>query len=500
MDTNLKSKKVYGYSIVEQLVTVFGLVMGATLLICFFVNNVMLDFAYRQHKERVLEDAYGAIRSAENDNSFESDNFNEELRLICDRYSLDVLVINPDSSTVKYIGADPVLLKLNLWKHMFGAPNEDEEEKQILKHTDKYEILISQDVRNGKDYMDIWGVLDSGNLFVMRTPLESIEDSVEIANRLLGIVGMFAIIVSAIIITFVAKRVSRPILELTSISEKMTELDFEAKYTRGGARELEELGDNINMLSETLKTTISELKSANLELERDNERKTQIDEMRKEFLSNVSHELKTPIALIQGYAEGLEDGIADDPESIKYYCDVILDEACKMNNLVSKLLTLNQLEFSNESVTLERFDIVEMLRGVVNSSSILLKQKEIDLSFPYTEPIYVWGDTFMAEEVISNYISNAINHCENDKRIDIAIEHTEGKVRVTVFNTGKAIPEDSIHHIWEKFYKVDKARTRSYGGSGIGLSIVAAVCNSLGQDYGVTNFEDGVAFWFELDS
>ncbi len=496
----MKSKKVYGYSIVEQLVTVFGLVMGATILVCFFINNVLLGFAYRHHKERVLEDAYSAISMAEKDNSFESEEFNEELRLICDRYSLDVLVINPDSSTVKYIGADPVLLKLTLWKHMFGDPKLKDDKEQILKSNDKYEILISQDVKNGRDYIDIWGVLDSGNLFVMRTPLESIDDSVEIANRLLAVVGIIAIIISGVIITIVAKRVSRPILELADISERMAGLDFEAKYDMGGARELEVLGDNMNMLSETLKTTITELKSANLELERDNERKTRIDEMRKEFLSNVSHELKTPIALIRGYAEGLEDGIADDPESIKYYCNVISDEARKMNNLVSKLLTLNQLEFSNESVNLERFDIVEMIRGIVNSSSILLKQKGIALSFPYNEPIYVWSDLFMAEEVITNYVSNAINHCENDKRIDIAIEHTEGKVRVTVFNTGKAIPEDSIHHIWEKFYKVDKARTRSYGGSGIGLSIVAAVCNSLGQDYGVTNFEDGVAFWFELDS
>ena len=496
----MKSKKVYGYSIDEQLVTVFGLVMGATILVCFFLNNVLLGFAYRQHKERVLEDAYSAISRAESDNSFESEKFNEELRLICDRYSLDVLVINPDSSTVKYIGADPVLLKLTLWKHMFGDSRNKDDGEQILKATDKYEILISKDVKNGRDYIDIWGVLESGNLFVMRTPLESIRDSAEIANKLLAIVGIIAIIISGVIITIVAKRVSRPILELTNISERMARLDFEAKYDMGGARELEALGDNMNMLSKTLKTTISELKSANLELERDNERKTQIDEMRKEFLSNVSHELKTPIALIQGYAEGLSDGIADDPESIKYYCDVISDEARRMNNLVSKLLTLNQLEFSNESVCLERFDIVEMIRGIVNSSSILLKQKEISLSFPYNEPIYVWGDTFMTEEVIGNYISNAINHCEYDKKIDIAIDQTEGKVRVTVFNTGQRIPEDSIHRIWEKFYKVDKARTRSYGGSGIGLSIVAAVCNSLGQDYGVTNFEDGVAFWFELDS
>ena len=150
---------------------------------------------------------------------------------------------------------------------MFGDSRNKDDGEQILKATDKYEILISKDVKNGRDYIDIWGVLESGNLFVMRTPLESIRDSAEIANKLLAIVGIIAIIISGVIITIVAKRVSRPILELTNISERMARLDFEAKYDMGGARELEALGDNMNMLSKTLKTTISELKSANLELE-----------------------------------------------------------------------------------------------------------------------------------------------------------------------------------------------------------------------------------------
>ena len=140
-------------------------------------------------------------------------------------------------------------------------------------------------------------------------------------------------------------------MELVRISGKMIQLDFDAKYTGNSKTEIALLGKNINELSETLENTISELKSANNELKRDIERKNKIDEMRIEFLSNVSHELKTPIALIQGYAEGLKEGISEDEESKDFYCEVIMDEAAKMNNMVKKLLTLNQLEFGNDTVT-----------------------------------------------------------------------------------------------------------------------------------------------------
>ena len=129
----------------------------------------------------------------------------------------------------------------------------------------------------------------------------------------------------------------------------MTELDFEAKYQPGRRyhNEVDELGEYMNVMSTTLEHTISELKSANNQLQIDIDKKTQIDEMRKEFLSNVSHELKTPLALIQGYAEGLKECINDDAESREFYCDVIMDEASKMNQMVKNLLTLNQLEFGS---------------------------------------------------------------------------------------------------------------------------------------------------------
>ena len=145
----------------------------------------------------------------------------------------------------------------------------------------------------------------------------------------------------------------------------MSHLDFDVKVPTGSDDELGRLGASINELSSKLEFTISELKTANNELQKDIEQKVQIDEMRKEFLSHVSHELKTPIALIQGYSEGLKDNILDDEESKEFYCDVIADEAKKMNRMVQKLLTLNQIEFGNNQVNMERFDITEMIRNMV---------------------------------------------------------------------------------------------------------------------------------------
>ena len=221
--------------------------------------------------------------------------------------------------------------------------------------------------------------------------------------------------------------------------------------------------------------------------------------MRQDFTANVSHELKTPIALIQGYAEGLKEGINDDAESREFYCDVIMDESAKMNNMVKKLLTLNQLEFGNDVVTMERFDIVALIRNYIQSADILVKQNEATVNFDETDPVYVWGDEFKTEEVVMNYFSNALNHLDGDRVVDIKLKKQDKTVRISVFNTGIPIPEDSLPHLWEKFYKVDKARTREYGGSGVGLSIVKAIQDSIHQKYGVINYENGVEFWFEME-
>ncbi len=417
------------------------------------------------------------------------------MQKIRDKYNINVLILDSDSKMVKTTMVDQEFTVKHLLNNIFYGVNKED----VLLEKDGYMIQIVTDVRMQTEYIEMWGMLDNGYFFILRSALESIQESVAISNRFMAYVGCIAIFVSILLVIGLANRITRPIMELAGISERMKHLDFNAKYTGDDRTEIAILGNNINEMSEVLETTISELKTANNELLKDIERKDQIDEMRKEFLSNVSHELKTPIALIQGYAEGLREGINDDEESREFYCDVIIDEAAKMNIMVKKLLTLNQLESGNEVVSMERFDITALIKNYIASSDILLKERDISVRMEDYEAIYVWGDEFKVEEVFMNYFTNAIHYAQDEKIIDVKLCRMGQQVRISVFNTGSPIPQDSIEHIWEKFYKVDKARTREYGGSGIGLSIVKAIMESMNQKFGVVNYENGVEFWFMLD-
>ena len=471
------------------------------VIISLLLNDTLLEKYYIRNKTQVITAAYNSINDAANSGDISSDNFDIELRKICEKYNIDVIVLDSDSQTVKSSSNDSTFLARRLWDNMLQINSDtDKPDTQILAKTDHYTLQIGTDKRTSTAYMEEWGFLDNGNIFLIRSALDGIRDSVEISNHFMSYVGILIAVVGGILSFFIANRLTKPILELTDISEKMKNLDFEAKYQGKGRNELDILGKNINELSETLEVTISELKTANNELQKDIERKNEVDEMRKEFLSNVSHELKTPIALIQGYAEGLQEGINEDAESRNFYCEVIMDEAGKMNEMVKKLLTLNQLEFGNDVVSMERFDIVDLVQNYLKSADILAKQKNATVRMDTYEPIYVWADEFKVEEVLQNYYSNAINHLDGDRIIEIRLKQDEGKVRISVFNTGTPIPADSIEHIWEKFYKVDKARTREYGGSGVGLSIVKAIMDSMHQQYGVQNYDNGVEFWFELET
>ena len=168
--------------------------------------------------------------------------------------------------------------------------------------------------------------------------------------------------------------------------------------------------------------------------------------------------------------------------------------------MVKKLLTLNQIEFGSDQVHFERFDIVQVLRSSVNSATLLAEQKDAEILFYETDPVYVWADEFKTEQVIRNYLTNAIHHVDNERRIEVRVLSKDDIVRVTVFNSGHPIPQEDLAKLWDKFYKVDKAHTREYGGNGIGLSIVKAIMESFHQKYGVRNFDNGVEFWFELDA
>lgn len=493
--------------------------VGLTILILIGIwgaNNLLLGRYYENEKVQALKEAYrkidelvvarkdagGSIRNDFPANGYFDSGEQTEgvqlLRQLEDQNNIMTIIIDGFTDyPIVSSGRDAMAMMDRIRQYIIGGTGTGDE---AIFEADNYTIQKSFYNRSGSYYLECWGFFsDNRTLFIMSTPLESIQESVDLSNRFLIYVGVAAMLLSCAVMYMATNRVVKPILQLADISERMSRLDFDAKYDGDSEDEIGVLGRSMNTLSDKLQQTIGELRQANLELQRDIEEKIQIDEMRKEFIANVSHELKTPIALIQGYAEGLAEGMAEDPESRDYYCEVIVDEANKMNKMVRQLLTLTALEFGNDQVNIERFDVTEVIRGVLSSVSILIQQADARIQLDMSPPVYVWADEFKIEEVIINYLSNALNHLGGDRIIRITVERQDGAVRVLVRNTGEQIPEEELSNLWTKFYKVDKARTRAYGGSGIGLSIVKAIMDSHHQRYGVYNVEDGVEFWFTLD-
>ena len=485
-------------SLTWQLILTMVVIVAGTVAMCWFFNTTFLEKYYIFHKEKELKSSFDQVRLICEKQGDSSDDAYVQFEKICANGNINMLIADQDRNLIwsSYSSAQRFQMQMEDW--LYGS---DRSRVQVLSSGKDYTLLRQTDERLQSEYLVLLGTLKNGNNLYMRAAVESIRESASITNQFFVMVSTGAIILSVILIIVLSKGISHPIHALSDIARRMTQLDFDAKYipVRHVSREIDELGNSMNELSETLEETISELKTANVSLQQDIEKKEQIDEMRKEFLSNVSHELKTPLALIQGYAEGLKECINDDAESRDFYCDVIMDESEKMNHMVKQLLTLNQLEFGNDTVEMTRFDITELIDGVIQSASIMAAQKQVNIEFYREGPVYVWGDEFKIEQVVRNYVSNAYNHVNEEKIIEVKILREDGLAKVTVFNTGKPIPEEDVPHIWDKFFKVDKAHTREYGGNGIGLSIVKAIMESMHQQYGVKNYDNGVEFWFTLD-
>ncbi len=480
----------------NQIAFTFILMIFLALAAIAVINIFFLQNYYVTQKSEALKDAFEELETT----SVDSGEISESLEAFCSENNLSWILTNPTNSVYKYCGQEREIDNLRTLLFGYQTGLIDDNDPKILSETDHYIIQTNHDHYMESDYVELWGTLDNGNSCLIRTPLESIRESAAISNRFFFWVGLVVLVISAILIWLLTMRLTKPISELTEISQRMSDLDFEARYRSRGRNEIDRLGENFNSMSERLESTITELKQANLELERDIKDKIEEEEKRKEFLDNVSHELKTPIALVQGYAEGLRDNVNDDPESMAYYYDVIIDEANRMNQMVRQLLNLEQVESGQDSVTLERFDIGALIRGVVQKSEILVEQQDAKVYLNgFEQTTYVWADEFKIEEVVTNFLTNALNHLDGERVIDIKLQKNGKTAHISVFNTGQPIPEEDIENIWNKFYKVDKARTRSYGGSGIGLSIVKAIMDSHQQAYGVKNYDNGVEFWFELN-
>lgn len=469
------------------------------ILFLIIVNNFALEKFYLYKKQNTLKSVYESLndyyKTPGQDNDLQTELEKLSIKnnfdiLIKDNNGINLYTTNKNFSTV--IGSiNDILDKVQSGKE--------------LESNDNFTIKKQRDSKNGLSYMMLSGKLENGYFLYIRIPLNSIQDSVSISNNFLLMMAGFTILIASIMVTIVSKKFTEPILELNNIAKKMSNLDFSQKYKVTNARdEINDLGRSINTMSDKLERTIKQLRNSNIELERDIEEKSKIDEMRKTFISDVSHELKTPIALIQGYSEGLLENVNNDEESRKFYAEVILDETNKMDKLVKQLLELMKLEYGKREFNNKEFNIVELEKEVIRKTNVMIEEKQAEIKFDENEDIRVFADDFYIEQVLTNYLTNAIKNVKEmygEKYIKISneINKEKNKVCIKVFNTGKQISEENLNRIWNRFYKADESRHREDGGTGIGLAFVKAIMSNYDNKYGVKNLENGVEFYFELD-
>ena len=483
-------------SIQSRLFISLCVVVCLIIMFLIIVNSFILETFYLYSKINTLEGVYEQINTYTS-KIYNILEFEEELEKISINNDFDILIKTGENLTIYSTNKDYMGVLRE-----FGKLSPFNNKDFYVEENEHYTIKSVEDTATGINYILLAGELDNGYLLYIRMPIPSIRESVKISNRFLYAMAIFVIIIGGVVVSYISKRFTKPIKELNNIARNMSNLDFSHRYTPTNQEdEIDELGKSINSMSTKLETTITQLKATNRELERDIEQKSKLENMRSTFISDVSHELKTPIALIQGYSEGLLENVNSDEESRRFYAEVILDESNKMDKLVKQLLELMKLENEMRTFDNKSFNIVELEKEILRKTDVMIKEKGAEIRFNAENEINVIADNFYIEQVITNYLTNAIKHVQKvngEKYISIENEIKENVVRIKIFNTGKQIDEENLDRIWRRFFKGDESRNREDGGTGIGLALVRAIMNNYGNEYGVINKENGVEFYLEL--
>ncbi len=369
--------------------------------------------------------------------------------------------------------------------------------------------LLTQNIRDDGSYFElrqefytpsqyiVYGTfLDNDTGIVLYSSIDVIKENARIASWALFALSLFALIMFFAVTIYYANFFTEPIRKITRTTKKIARMNFDETCPSFRIKELDELSDNINILSASLNKALTDLKTENYQLEMDIATERKLDKTRKTFIANVSHELKTPISIIQGYAEGMKYGIGCD--STEEFCDIIIDEASKMNSLVIKLMEYLQYGSGGYNPKFTAFNISELISDCLCKRQLQLDEAGVSVEFDVDESFTGYGDTELIRNIFNNYLSNAQSHIDYDKKLIIRASDIGQSYRVSVYNSGKPIPGTDIENIWQSFYRADKAHSRKEGRFGLGLSIVATLQDIHGEKYGVINGDKGVEFWFDI--
>lgn len=474
----------------------FAFVLVLTLLNVFFYDDY-----YRYERKNALAELYTQVEK-EYTGEFTYENYTQ-LADLENRTGARITILG--KSGIRY---DTTLLQNNtglfqpnqrvdIFRDVFLVNNalSQADATEIAKKGFAYVTVESG--RKDDQYLCLVGQMN-GDSIVARIPYAQLQQNSSFNLFFLLITSIFTLSVCMIISYFLSKQFTAPLLQIGAVADTMSRLDFSQKYEGAAKDEIGQLGASINLLSEHLEAAISDLQQSNTRLASEIEEKERIDALRREFIINVSHELKTPIAVIQGYAEGLKLGVAENSDDRRYYCETIADEAARMNDMVMQLLQLSKLELGRETPEPEDVDLDELCRDIIEKTAVLWREKQQIIDFEDTN-LHLTTDEGMLAQVVTNYVTNAVRYApESGKIVLRAVREPDGATTLSVMNEGAGLAEEELEKIWEKFYRTDKARARADGGTGIGLSIVRAVADTLGGTCGAQNVEGGIEFWFRL--
>ena len=468
--------------------TFIGLFIGLlamVLLAVWAMNSFFLENYYLNDKVKILQDTYTQINAYAMEKAAAGEDIMDDLqslyskdgeqneitrliRNVNEKYNITVVIVDSTNDETYPSFWDGRLLADRVQQYILGKRGPKTE---TLVHEENYTIEKSFDKHAKSFYLQNWGFFeDNKTIFIMSMPIASIHESVDLSNRFMVYIGLIALAAGSIIMYFAGKKITSPILSLAALSERMSELDFDARYTGDSEDEIGVLGNSMNTLSEKLKETIGELKTANNELQKDIEEKIRIDEARKEFIANVSHELKTPLTSISGYAEIMKSGIVK-PEDMPRFSEKIYNEARRLITLVEDIIKLSHLDEGKVELERQDVDFYELTREIISRLSPQASAKKVHMELTGESVIYN-GVRQILDEMVYNICENAIKYNKEGGEIRVWVGNTLNGKKIIVTDTGIGIPKNQQERIFERFYRVDKSHSKEIGGTGLGLSIV----------------------------
>lgn len=470
-------------SLKGKLVFLLLAIVFSVLMVLYVANNMLLEPYYTEKEKAEFKETYQRIQVTATERPAE---LADLLFHIAANSNMSVVVVDHYnqmlySSVNPSDGEETVFSQRMLQQLMDSTPIPPNQQFVIRK------ILDS----NGSEHLVMAAKFQPfGKLFLIK-PVAAIHKSMAIYHEFFLIAFIVVGFMGAIVMFLIGNFSLRPIYEILDISKRITNLDFSKKYQVRGDDEINVLGEQINIMSERLHENIQKLSASNESLQQDLYQKERIEKMRKEFLQNASHELKTPISVIASYTEMLKDKLITDEEDRDYYYNVIYDETEKMSNIVKNLLNVAQLETQGFHVSLEEFNLSELVSDVIATFRLQIEKEAIALREDILPEVTVFADRFLIERVVTNYLNNAIVHIGEPKEIRVSLCQTEDGAYLGVYNaTPKVLDREKI---WTSFYKSDDSQ-----GNGLGLSIVKAIMDAHKKEYGFRYLDDGVEFFIKL--